>query len=170
MSKIIYLIGARAAGKTTIGGLLARKLGLEFADTDISLKENAGLNVAQIVAAEGWPGFRKRESEILRSVVSKPNTVVATGGGMVLAEENRDFMRSTGLVLFLAAPPEVLAARLAVTTEDSQRPSLTGRSITEEMAEIVRERTPLYNAAAHHRLDASKSIEDVLAQALEAIK
>lgn len=168
MPNTFFFIGARAAGKTTIGGLLAEKLGLDFIDTDIHLQEISSLTVAEIVSSEGWPGFRRRESEILRAV-TRPNVVIATGGGMVLAAENRAFMRASGTALFLNAPPEVLAGRLMNNPNEAQRPTLTGKSIVEEMAEIVAQRDALYREAAHHVLDAAQSIASVLEQALEAI-
>ena len=108
MGHTIYLVGARAAGKTTFGGALARQLGCNYVDTDIHLRETTGETVADIVAREGWDGFRKRESAVLRAVTA-PGTVIATGGGMVLAEENRRFMRENGIVLYLSAPAEVLS-------------------------------------------------------------
>ena len=110
---LIYLTGPRACGKTSLGQELAAALGLPFVDTDQRLRERSGEEVADIVAREGWEGFRRRESAILRDVAAeleaasagKPATdgaapvwsgVVATGGGMVLAEENRRFMARDG--------------------------------------------------------------------------
>ena len=101
MRHTIYLVGARAAGKTTFGGALARQLGCNYVDTDIHLRETTGETVADIVAREGWDGFRKRESAVLRAVTA-PGTVIATGGGMVLAEENRRFMRENGYAIITA--------------------------------------------------------------------
>ena len=97
MGHTIYLVGARAAGKTTFGGALARQLGCNYVDTDIHLRETTGETVADIVAREGWDGFRKRESAVLRAVTA-PGTVIATGGGIVtrrdiisyLAKENEN--------------------------------------------------------------------------------
>ena len=79
MTHTIYLVGARAAGKTTFGGALARRLGCRYVDTDVYLLETTGETVADIVAREGWEGFRKRESDVLRAVTA-PGTVIATGG------------------------------------------------------------------------------------------
>ena len=76
MGHTIYLVGARAAGKTTFGGALARQLGCNYVDTDIHLRETTGETVADIVAREGWDGFRKRESAVLRAVTT-PGTVIA---------------------------------------------------------------------------------------------
>lgn len=128
MGHTIYLVGARAAGKTTFGGALARQLGCNYVDTDIHLHETTGETVADIVAREGWDGFRKRESAVLRAVTA-PGTVIATGGGMVLAEENRRFMRENGIVLYLSAPVEVLAPACRPTPTPRNAPHLPGNPL-----------------------------------------
>ena len=128
MGHTVYLVGARAAGKTTFGGALARQLGCNYVDTDIHLRETTGETVADIVAREGWDGFRKRESAVLRAVTA-PGTVIATGGGMVLAEENRRFMRENGIVLYLSAPAEVLASRLQANPTPHNAPHLPGNPL-----------------------------------------
>jgi len=165
MRHTIYLVGARAAGKTTFGGALARQLGCNYVDTDIHLRET----VADIVAREGWDGFRKRESAVLRAVTA-PGTVIATGGGMVLAEENRRFMRENGIVLYLSAPAEVLASRLQANPNAAQRPTLTGKSIAEEVAEVLAAREPLYRETATHILNAAATPKELLAEALAILK
>ena len=154
---LIFLVGPRACGKTTIGRLLAQRLALPFIDTDHYLLEQAGRTVAEIVEAEGWPGFRKRESDALRAVaaIHPQGAVIATGGGMVLDEQNRAFMREQGHVFYLSAPVEALAARLSGNPLTAQRPSLTGADIRDEVWQVLHERLPLYHATAHHHLDAS---------------
>ena len=160
---ILFLVGARASGKTTVGKTLAKKLGLPFADTDQLLLESAGRTVDQIVEAEGWPGFRQRESAALREVTDahKSGCVVSTGGGMVLAETNRTLMRQRGMVVFLDAPVEVLAERLGRNPLSSQRPSLTGKGLMEEIGDVLKERRPLYEAAAHHIVDATRPLPSI---------
>ena len=165
MRHTIYLVGARAAGKTTFGGALARQLGCNYVDTDIHLRETTG----ETVADEGWDGFRKRESAVLRAVTA-PGTVIATGGGMVLAEENRRFMRKNGIVLYLSAPAEVLASRLQANPNAAQRPTLTGKSIAEEVAEVLAAREPLYRETATHILNAAATPKELLAEALAILK
>lgn len=180
---LIYLTGPRACGKTSLGRALATALGLPFVDTDHYLRERSGEEVAAIVAREGWEGFRRRESAALREVAAGLEDasaaagadaqdaapvwrgVVATGGGMVLAEENRRFMRETGRVFFLDVPVTELVRRLSRDPLEAQRPSLTGRSLTEEVDEVLAQRLPLYEEA-HHRLDAARPLQDVCGQAL----
>lgn len=169
MNQIIFMVGARASGKTTIGRALAEALGFDFVDTDHYMLETSSLTVAEVVASEGWEGFRARESEALRAV-TRPGLVVATGGGMVLAEANREFMRDMGTVFYLCAPAPLLAARLESAPEADQRPSLTGRSIVDEVTEVLAAREKLYRGAAHHVLDASAPPEAVVGQALQYLR
>jgi shikimate kinase len=168
MSLPVFLIGARGCGKTTVGAALALALNYEFCDTDHHLQQVTGKTVADIVAAEGWEGFRQRETESLMAV-SAPQTVIATGGGMVLAEINRRFMREQGQVIWLQANAAVLAARLSAYPQSAQRPTLTGRPITEEMSEVLKQREVLYRDAAHHVIDAMQAPERVAAQILAAL-
>lgn len=162
---IVYLIGPRASGKTVVGGRLAIALGKDFVDTDAWMFARSGETVAQVVERHGWGEFRRRESEALRQSAFH-GRVIATGGGMVLARENREFMREKGVVLYLCAPAGVLASRLAADPDAESRPSLTGVSVPEEMEGILAEREPLYREAAHHILDASRTAEEVVEQAM----
>ncbi|XBS71824.1 shikimate kinase AroL [Acerihabitans sp. KWT182] len=170
MIQPIFMVGARGCGKTTVGRALARALGFAFADTDLELLRSTGLSVAQIVEQEGWAGFRIRESEILHGMASAGgNQVIATGGGIVLSESNRRYMRASGTVFYLYAPAEVLASRLEAVPEEDQRPSLTGRPIAEEIKEILLARETLYQDAAHHVLDASLAPEDVVSAIMQRL-
>lgn len=168
MTQPIYLVGARGCGKTTVGVALAQALGFNFVDTDHYLLTTTEMSVADIVAQEGWDGFRRRESGVLQSVTA-PDTVIATGGGMVLAEGNRHFMREHGVVIYLRAPAQILASRLEAFPEEGQRPTLTGRPITDEIVEVLAAREALYNQAAHHVVDATHSPEDIVAAVLAAL-
>lgn len=165
MTQPIFMIGARGAGKTTVGKALAQALGYEFVDTDIYLLQTSQLSVAEIVAREGWSGFRRRETQALQNI-SAPHTVIATGGGAILAEENRQFMRQTGQVIYLQSPASILAHRLEDSPQADQRPTLTGKPISEEISQILKEREALYQAAAHFILDGTHQpaaiIEDIL--------
>lgn len=168
MSLPIYLIGARGCGKTTVGKALSQATGYAFCDTDHYLQHTTQRSVAQIVAEEGWEGFRARESASLRAVTA-PASIIATGGGMVLAESNRRFMRDNGQVIWLNAAPDVLAARLVMQPEAEQRPTLTGRPVVEEMHDVLRERAHLYRQAAHHEVDAMQPPERVVEQLLRLL-
>ncbi|QKJ86124.1 shikimate kinase [Paramixta manurensis] len=168
MSLPIFLIGARGCGKTTVGEALAAALNYAFSDTDHYLQHVAQQTVAEIVAQEGWEGFRARETASLMAVTA-PASVIATGGGMVLAEHNRSYMREHGQVIYLRADAAVLAARLQASPQEEQRPTLTGRTITDEMADVLAERDALYLHAAHHVIDAMQSPEHIVRQVIETL-
>ena len=150
----VFLIGPRCSGKSTVGRLLAKWLGFVWRDTDILIRERSGLSVEEIVLRESWEGFRARESEAL-AFAAKPDTVVSTGGGMVLDARNRRLMRESGPVFFLAAPLPCLYSRLAQSGDSGQRPSLTGADPLAEMALVLEQREPLYRECAHHCIDAA---------------
>jgi shikimate kinase len=169
MTQPLFLVGARGCGKTTVGGELAQALNYRFADTDHWLRQNTGMNVAQIVEGEGWAGFRQRESLALQAVTA-PEQVIATGGGMVLADHNRRFMRECGVVIYLEASVAELARRLEAFPEEGQRPTLTGRGISDEVAEVLAARDALYREAAHHVVDASLPPQQVVTQILCALR
>lgn len=172
----VFLVGPRGSGKTTVGTFLAARLGLTVQDTDAMVTAEAGRSVAQIVATEGWEGFRERESRALRAATS-PGVVIATGGGMVLDKGNREHMRQAGIVIYLAASVETLRARLGGKEPDAQgplqlaeqRPSLTGADPLWEIAGVLAEREALYRESAHHSVDASAPAARVVAAILRIL-
>lgn len=168
MTQTIFMVGARGAGKTTVGSALAQALGYQFIDTDLFMQQAAQMSVAEMVAQEGWLGFRRRESLALQEV-TQPSALIATGGGMILAEENRRFMRQHGAVIYLRAPASVLARRLEEYPEDAQRPTLTGRPIAEEMLEVLAAREALYQETAHYVMDGTLPPLQVVEQILAAL-
>ncbi|HID9896735.1 MULTISPECIES: shikimate kinase AroL [Serratia] len=168
MTQTLFMIGARGAGKTTVGSALALALGYQFVDTDLFMQQAAQMSVAEMVEREGWLGFRRRETIALQTV-TKPSTIVATGGGAILAEENRQFMRQHGTVIYLCAPASVLAQRLEEYPEDAQRPTLTGRPIAEEMLEVLAAREALYQDAAHYVMDGAADPQRVVEQILAVL-
>jgi len=147
----LYLVGYRCTGKSRAGRLMAERLRWHFADSDQVVESQAGRTIDQIVAGEGWPGFRKRERVALRQLCLHCDTVVATGGGVVLNSENVDDMRRTGHVVWLRAEIETIAARMQADAQRaSQRPSLTGQSAMAEIESVLAERETLYQAAADY--------------------
>ncbi|MFI8417620.1 shikimate kinase AroL [Serratia sp. NPDC078593] len=169
MTHTIFMVGARGAGKTTVGSALAQALGYQFIDTDLFMQQSTQMSVAEMVEKEGWQGFRRRETLALQSV-TQPSTIVATGGGVILAEENRRFMQQHGTVIYLRSPADVLAQRLAVAPEETQRPTLTGRPIAEEMLDVLAAREALYQDAAHHVLDGTGDPQQVVSQILSVLQ
>lgn len=160
----VYLVGPRASGKTTLGKALAARAGWNFEDTDATVVATAGMTVEQIVEREGWEGFRRRETEALRDTLGRDGLVVATGGGMVLAEENRRMLRDGGFVAYLCGSVDMLAGRLARDPLAAQRPSLTGRPIADEVAEVLAAREPLYRECAQVVLDAGDDVQALVAR------
>lgn len=170
--KNLVLIGARACGKTSVGEALARILHRAFVDLDQVLAAEAGRSIAEIVAEEGWPGFRRREKELVARYGVRPGQVLAPGGGAVLDPENVAVLRENGLVIWLTAPPATLRARLILDQPGREfRPSLTGVDPGAEMERVLAEREPLYRAAAHFVLDTTGlAVHEVVNRILEEIQ
>src|SRR2546423_577405 len=116
MTKALVLVGLSGSGKSTVGRLLAPRLGMSFVDTDRLIEEKRGVTVARIFAEEGEAVFRKLESAVIASVC-RPAQIVATGGGAVLLPENRDAMRDGNLVVWLNVAVPILARRLSAHTQ-----------------------------------------------------
>lgn len=169
MTLPIFLIGARGCGKTTVGRALALAQGCQFVDTDSWLQEAAQQTIAGIVDNEGWEGFRARETAALEAVTA-PAQVVATGGGIILSDYNRRFMRENGVVVYLCAPVDVLAGRLEAFPEEGQRPTLTGKPISEEVSEVLASRDALYREAAHYVVNAAQPPAQVVEEIEAALQ
>ncbi|MGY5958222.1 shikimate kinase AroL [Kosakonia sp. BK9b] len=163
MTLPIFLIGARGCGKTTVGKALALAQECQFIDTDHWLQEEVKQSIAALVDNEGWEAFRARETAALEAVTA-PSRVIATGGGIVLSDYNRSFMREKGIVIYLCAPVSVLAGRLEAFPEGEQRPTLTGKPISEEVSEVLALRDALYREAAHYVVDAAQPAGRVVAE------
>lgn len=167
---LIYLIGARGCGKTTTGRLLAQIQDCSFMDLDQYLQNEQKQEIAQIVATFGWDFFRHLESEALKNITKKMaaenNGVIATGGGVVLASANREYMAKHGHVCWLRVPTHILCARLQRNPLAGQRPALTSLDMREEVKSVLRERTPLYETCAHQIVDGSKLPAEICAEIL----
>lgn len=156
-TETIFLIGMRGSGKSTVGKELAHAMGYAFVDTDSVLQEQLGASISQFVECHGWEAFRRQESEVLK-LVTKPRTIIATGGGIVLAQSNCSFMRERGVVVYLEVPLEVLFDRLGEIEEDPNRPSLTGGRMVDELGIIFKERETLYSEINHFRVNGAKKV------------
>jgi shikimate kinase len=150
MKEIVFLIGSRAVGKTTIGKKLADRLGFSFLDTDALICEKKGATVHTIVQTEGWDGFRRCEQEILQGLETCRRCVIATGGGAILHQHLWPALKEHGYVVWLTADPDVICQRICTdnSVSDDQRPSLTGKSVCAEIREVLEVRDPLYRSAA----------------------
>jgi shikimate kinase len=166
----VYLIGPRGSGKTTVGRLLANRLGWEFVDADQQLEARAGQSIAEIFASEGEVGFRSREAELLGELTGRENHVIACGGGVVLRPENRARLRTGGFCIYLTGDSPTLFGRIACdpATAD-RRPALTGLPGALEIEQILREREPLYREVAHLSVATDgRSPADVVSDILSA--
>ena len=155
---IVTLIGYRGCGKSSVGPLLAAQLRCPCIDCDDELERRAGRTIPEIFATDGEPEFRRLETELLAEILAGPDAVVSAGGGAILAEENCRNMKDAGPVVWLNAPVEVLAARIAGDEQaGARRPSLTGQSAVAEVAGVLNQRLPLYAAAATMTVDSSEA-------------
>jgi len=163
----IILVGYRCTGKTTVGRLLAERLGWAFADCDDLVEAAAGKSIAEIFAAEGEAGFRDREAAALRELCARERCVIATGGGAVLRPANRELLRAAGFVAWLTASPETVRARLqADPTTAARRPSLTAAGGPDEIRSLVAAREALYREVADFAADADAPSPEAVAAAI----
>lgn len=166
-SENIYLVGLMGAGKTTIGKSLAKRLGLSFIDTDKEIESRTGVSIPTIFEIEGEDGFRKREAQIIAEMAARKGVVVATGGGGVLRQENRDNMRTSGFVIYLNVPPQTLWER---TRHDRNRPLLQVADPLLKLTQLFAVRDPLYREVASLIVDGSRtSAQGVLQLLLKEI-
>ena len=141
----IYLIGPMGSGKTTIGQRVAKRLKMEFIDCDRNLEKQTGASVNLIFDVEGESGFRTRESKMLKVLTSRNNVLVATGGGTVLREENRELLKRTGLVVYLQTSVNQQLHRLRL---DRTRPLLQEGNRRQKLTRLAAARNPVYEELA----------------------
>jgi len=138
------------AGKTTIGRLLAKQMGLNFYDSDFEIERKTGVKIPLIFELEGEDGFRKREAAIIEELSQLHPIVMATGGGAVLMPENQRFLKSNGKVIYLRANVNDLWHR---TRNDKTRPLLQGGNLRQKLEELHHERDPIYTKLADFIVD-----------------
>jgi shikimate kinase len=144
----LVLIGYRGTGKSSVGYLLAQRLGWKLISTDDEIVKRAGLSIPDIVKQSGWDHFRDLESAVCREVAAGDRSIIDTGGGVILRQQNVDRLKANGVLFWLTAEVPTIARRIG---GDTQRPSLTGaKSFTDEIEEVLQARLPQYQAAADH--------------------
>ena len=161
----IYLVGLMAVGKSTVGRMLAQRLGYDFYDSDHVIEERAGADIGWIFDVEGEAGFRERETAVLDELTRLEGIVLATGGGAVLREENRRILAGRGTVIHLDSPLKRLLER---TEKDRKRPLLKNGDPGATLAQLQKERAPLYAEIADFRFVTDRQSPKVLARAIEA--
>jgi shikimate kinase len=141
------------AGKSTVGKLLAKKLGRRFLDADHVIEERCGVKIPVIFEMEGEDGFRKREAQAIKDITAEQDVILATGGGAVLLPENRQFLNERGTVIYLHANPMELWHR---TKGGEGRPLLRNGDAKKILENLYTIRDPLYREIADHVIETGK--------------
>lgn len=150
----LVLIGYRGAGKSSVAGELAHRLGWESVDADIEVERRAGRSIAEIFAEGGEASFRELESQVLAELLQRPRIVLAAGGGAVLRTDNRERIVSAGKVVWLKADAATIFRRVAADeTSSARRPNLSTRGGEQEIVELLAQRMPLYRQCANLEID-----------------
>jgi shikimate kinase len=168
----LALVGYRGTGKSTVGRLLAGTLNRKFVDVDVEIEARSGRSIAAIFARSGELVFRDWEERTMAELFEQyPEAVVATGGGSVMREGNRSRIRAFGHVVWLMADADLLARRLLADERGQEsRPALTSRGMIEEIADVLRERAPIYEGLADLVVETGgKSPEQVAVAILESV-
>jgi shikimate kinase len=165
-SEIVFLVGYRGTGKSTVARLLAHHLGWAWVDADDVIESRAGRTVRQVFEVEGEAGFRRRESAVLEELCGLREHVVATGGGVVLSAANRERLKAAGRVVWLTADAATIRRRLEKDrTTAERRPVLTVGGLA-EIKELLRAREPLYRAVADLTVDTAGRPPEEIAAAI----
>lgn len=156
--KNIVLVGFMGTGKSRVGRLLAKRLGLDFVDMDALIEERQGKPIPRIFAEEGEPAFRRMERELVRELAAREGQVIACGGGIVLNPDNLADYAATGLVVCLSAAPDTILERVA---HETHRPLLAEGDKLQKIRDLLARRQPLYDAVPHQVPTDGLSAEDV---------
>jgi len=152
----IVLIGYRCSGKTEVGKILARELEKDFLDTDELIEDNAGCSIETIISRDGWNHFREIEKSLIEKVSRRNNLIIATGGGVVMDEDNVKNLKENAWIVWLNGESEVIRERMDKEQRSGKiRPSLTGEDPLEEIKQVMDVRIPLYEKAATLVVDTS---------------
>ena len=165
MSNNIILVGLMGAGKSTIGRSLAKKLNKEFFDSDRVIEERTGVDIATIFEIEGEQGFRDREAQVIEELCQMEGIVLATGGGSVLREENRENMKKYGQVVYLCTTAELLYSRIRY---DKSRPLMQTANPLDTLKKLLQNREPFYNEVSNLIITTGKQKAAVIVKRIEA--
>ena len=165
----VVLVGMMGVGKSTVGQMLATRLGRGYVDSDQQVEEQTGSTIGQLFSERSEDEFRRIEQQVLAEALRDPvPSVIGPGGGVVTRTEGRDALRSGPFVVWLRAQPETLALRVG---DGSGRPLLEGTDVLATLTRLARERAPLYAEVADAIIDVDSVEPDAVAgKALELVK
>jgi shikimate kinase len=158
----IVLIGMRGSGKTTVGSILARKLGRELVEMDELIAQKAGMSIPEIVTRHGWAKFRDIEAELTPAVSRRNNAIISAGGGVVTRENNIKKLKKSGVLVWLNASVDSLLERIG--QDPGRPPFVNGRSQRDDMAMTLAERELLYQQAADFTVDTEHKAPEAVAE------
>lgn len=150
--KNIILIGFMGTGKTEIGRRIASRLAMDFIDADSLIEKNERIKISEIFAKKGEPYFRDLETKLILGFKDLKNTVIATGGGVILRQENVKMLKDLGPLILLWSRPEKIFERLEHTQD---RPLIEGEK-QKKIKSILEGRAPLYKKVADFEIDTSQ--------------
>lgn len=163
----IFLVGFMGAGKTTVGRVLAGRLGYRYCDSDKVIETKAGKTIPEIFSGLGEDRFRELESETLESLAGKTKQVIATGGGTVMRDRNWDAMKKGGVTVYLKAPAEVIWNRIK---HSKTRPLLNVDNPLDAAKELLEERIPFYEKADLTVDTESLSVEEIASEIVKKLR
>jgi shikimate kinase len=159
----IVLIGMMGAGKSSVGRCLQRRIHVALLDTDDIVASKSEMSVPELFAKQGEEEFRKLETEALRSLPTTEQTIVVTGGGIVLRKENLELLKRLGVVIWLDGDEETLFQR---ASRSGKRPLLHGKNPRQAFAQMLKVRLPLYAKTGYLRIDTSVLTDEEVAVAI----
>lgn len=163
----IFIVGFMGAGKSTVGRLLSKRLGLPFVDMDERIEDTVGRDIPAIFAEQGEASFRTAESRVLSALRNETDSVVACGGGVVLADSNRSTLKELGSVVYLRVTPGEALARIGT---GRSRPLLADGGVM-MAGQLLQARESLYESTADITVNTvGKSREQVAGEAAEALE
>ena len=164
----IILVGPMGSGKTTIGRRLSERLSLDFFDSDHEIVNTTGVSIDHIFDIEGEKGFRARESDVLKKLCNIPNIVLATGGGTVILEENRELMKKASSIIYLSSSVDQILRR---TAKSKTRPLLEkSNNRRKTITDILEARDSLYKEVATLVINTNeKKLNKVIDEIMESL-
>ena len=162
--KNIFFVGLMGVGKTTVGKLLAKSLGMSFYDSDLVIEDTAGTDIGWIFEKEGETGFREREATALKNLCQKNGIIISTGGGAVLRSENRRLLSTNGIVIHLDCPIDMLVSRVG---RDDRRPLLQDGDPFAILSDLKIQRDPLYEQISDYKFETLDQSPQTLSHHIE---